>query len=283
MLEATTPQELLDAKDIHEQALVDAESEAGSSSESPVLPFSPNKVLAKCVVQLQLVGVVDKVVQQHWSKFTGAQLEKWLDMLSSVHDFAKRFQNERGLRFWLWKGGFMLKVKMKNDRPPSLLSQESQAVSSIVHIVFHLLDSEIAGSASSSGGQSGSSAASQKRESARRQVAEPRLVAICTEVLEKFIAIERKHSAAKREGGKVGLEASREVQMFFPIVVHILKAFEGAPARFFRANLVWLWPLLVQLVRIDYSTDELDAREVLSSVMEKCVGPVVAAGVANLK
>jgi hypothetical protein len=279
LLKATTPQELLDAKDIHEEALARAESEdGGGSSESPVLPFSPNKVLAKCVVQLQLVGVVDKVVQKHWSKFTGAQLEKWLDMLSSVHDFAKRFQKERGLRFWLWKGGFMLRVKMKNDRPPSLLSQESQAVSSIVHIVFHLLDGEVA----SRGSGGGDNAAGQQHEAARRLVAEPRLVAICTEVLEKFIGIDRKLSAAKKGGSKVGLEALREVQMFFPIVVHILKAFEGAPAPFFRANLGWLWPLLAQLVCIDYSTDELDAREVLSSLMEKCVGPVVAAGVEKL-
>lgn len=182
----------------------------------------------------------------------------------------------------------MLKVKMKNDRPPSLLSQESQAISSIVHIVFHLLDgiddsTDNGSSSRSSSNSDSSSDASQKRNSARRRVAEPRLIAICTEVLTKFIGIDRKLSAAKKKGSNVGLEASREVQMFFPIVVHILKAFEGAPAPFFRANLVWLWPLLTQLVRIDYSTDELDAREVLSSLMEKCVGPVVVAGVETLK
>ena len=82
---------------------------------------------------------------------------------------------------------------------------------------------------------------------------------------------------------KVGLEASREVQMFYPIVVRILTAFETAPAPFFRSNLVWLWPLLAKLVRVDYSTDELDAREVLSRLMETCVGPVLAAGVEKLQ
>ena len=57
----------MDAKEIHDGAL-----EAASSSESaspPVLPFSPSKVLAKCIVQLELVGVVDKVVQKHWNSF----------------------------------------------------------------------------------------------------------------------------------------------------------------------------------------------------------------------
>ena len=189
-------------------------------------------------------------------------------MLLSVHDFAKGSRT-RVASAWLWKGGFMLKVKMKNDRPPSLLSQESQAVF-FVNIVFHLFDNvDEAG---------GGDVASQKHESSRRQVAEPRLVSICTEVLTKFISIDKKLSAREKEGAKVGLEASREVQMFFPIVVRILSAFESAPAPFFRANLVWLWPLLAKMVRINYSTDELDAREVLSRLMETCVGPVLAAG-----
>ena len=108
-------------------------------------------------------------------------------------------------------------------------------------------------------------------------------MSICTEVLTKFISIDKKLSAREREGAKVGLEASREVQMFYPIVVRILTAFETAPAPFFRSNLVWLWPLLAKLVRVDYSTDELDAREVLSRLMETCVGPVLAAGVEKLQ
>ena len=44
-------------------------------------------------MQLQLVGVVDKAVQAHWSKFTGQQLEKWLNMLS-VHDFVTSSRTE---------------------------------------------------------------------------------------------------------------------------------------------------------------------------------------------
>merc|ERR1712072_1648954 len=88
----------------------------------------------------ELVGVVDKIVQKHWSSFTGKQIELWLNMLANVYSFARNFQNEKSLRHWLWKGGFMLKVKMKNDRPPGLLSQESASISSYVHIVFHLHD-----------------------------------------------------------------------------------------------------------------------------------------------
>ena len=123
--------------------------------------------------------------------------------------------------------------------------------------------------------------ASQKHESSRRQVAEPRLVSICTEVLTKFISIDKKLSAREREGAKVGLEASREVQMFYPIVVRILTAFETAPAPFFRSNLVWLWPLLAKLVRV-----LLDGR----AMRERCFQAdgnvrrtVLAAGVEKLQ
>ena len=261
---------------MYEDALAAAEREdEASTSEAPMLPFSPNKVLAKCVVQLQLVGVIDTVVQKHWKRFNGPQLEKWLNMLISVHNFAKQFQEERGLRFWLWKGGFMLKVKMKNDRPPSLLSQESQAVSSLVRIVFHLLDS--------SDDDSGNQNPGAGHEEARKVVAEPYLVKICTEVLKKFLRIDRKLAKAKRDGSKIGLEEQREVQMFYPIVVNILQQLRSAPGPFFRANLTWLWPLLAQLVRIDYSTGDLDAREILASLMEECVAPIVAAGVDKLK
>ena len=54
--DATTPQELLEAKVVYEKACgCQRASEGSSSAEPPVLPFSPNKVLAKGVVQLQLV------------------------------------------------------------------------------------------------------------------------------------------------------------------------------------------------------------------------------------
>ncbi len=163
------------------------------------------------------------------------------------------------MRRWLWKGGFMLKVKMKNDRPPSLLSQESSALSSFVHIVFHLHDEMPAG-------QEGAD-----HSAARRDVAEPHLVRVCTEVLKKFARIDRALSEAKRSGGRVGLEETREVQMFQPIVVNILTALESAPAPFFRKHLTWLWPLLAELV----CADSHGLREQLSRLMVACVTPAL--------
>ena len=73
LLKSTTPQELMDSKIIHDNALqASIHEENGTNAVvQPTLPFSPSKVLAKCIVQLELVGVVDKIVQKHWSSFTG--------------------------------------------------------------------------------------------------------------------------------------------------------------------------------------------------------------------
>ena len=262
LLIATTPQELMDAKDIHSGAVEAAAS--SNSAAPPVLPFSPSKVLAKCIVQLELVGVVDKVVQKHWNKFTGEQVEKWLNMLSNVYEFARTFQDEKGLRHWLWKGGFMLKVKMKNDRPPSLLSQESASISSFVHIVFHLHDEN-----SKEDDYSG----------ARRKVTEPRMVEICTQVLNKYIHIDRNLAEVSRKGGRAGLEEMREKQMFLPIVVNILSEFQRGDDSFLRNHLTWLWPLMTRLI----SADSIEIRAALSSLMENAMTNVVEAGVKALQ
>jgi hypothetical protein len=251
----------MDAKDIHDGAL-----KAASSTESaspPVLPFSPSKVLAKCIVQLELVGVVDKVVQKHWNSFTGQQVGKWLDMLASVYRFARSFQDERGLRRWLWKGGFMLKVKMKNDRPPSLLSQESASISSFVHIVFHLNDKDV----NTNGRHSHSHSV------ARQNVAEPRMVEICKEVLKKYIEIER-NMAEKKNGPS--LEELREKQMFLPIVVNILREFKNASDEtFVHRHLSWLWPLMTSLIAVE----SIEIRSALGQLMENSLTVIMERGV----
>jgi hypothetical protein len=235
-----------------------------------VLPFSPSKVLAKCIVQLELVGVVDKVVQKHWSSFTGEQIEKWLAMLSSVYNFARKFQDETSLRRWLWKGGFMLKVKMKNDRPPSLLSQESASISSFVHIVFYLHDD---GDAAPTESDVTSRA---NHSAARRKVAEPKMVQICTHVLTKYIQIDRNLAEIASSGGRADLEELREKQMFLPIVVRILKEFSKATDEaFLHGHLSWLWPLMSRLVQ----TESVEIRTALGQLMEQSLTKVIGAGV----
>lgn len=271
MLSSTTPQELMDAKEIHDGAL-----EAASSSESaspPVLPFSPSKVLAKCIVQLELVGVVDKVVQKHWNSFTGGQVEQWLNMLSTVYRFARGFQDEKGLRRWLWKGGFMLKVKMKNDRPPSLLSQESASISSFVHIVFHLHDPHRSGMGNDM------SADTTDHSIARQKVAEPRMVEICKQVLNKYSDIDAQMAEKIKKGGRASLEEVREKQMFLPIVVNILTQFmKVTETLFVHRHLVWLWPLMVRLV----AADSIEIRTVLGQLMAQSMTAVVEKGVEEM-
>ena len=264
----------MDAKNIHDGAL-----EAAASSESaspPVLPFSPSKVLAKCIVQLELVGVVDKVVQKHWSKFTGEQVEKWLAMLSDVFRFARQFQDETSLRRWLWKGGFMLKVKMKNDRPPSLLSQESASISSFVHIVFHLHDQGVEKKRNGGGGGGGGGGSRVDHSAARRKVAEPKMVQICMQVLTKYIEIDRNLVEIASSGGRAGLEELREKQMFLPIVVSILTEFlQTTDETFLHGHLSWLWPLMSRLVQ----TESVEIRIVLGRLMEQSLTKVIEAGV----
>ena len=57
------------------------------STVTKKLWFSPPAVLAKCIIQLQLVNVAGVVVETRSSSFSADHLERWLDMLSSVFSF----------------------------------------------------------------------------------------------------------------------------------------------------------------------------------------------------
>jgi len=200
-------------------------------------------------------------------------------MLANVYSFARNFQNEKSLRHWLWKGGFMLKVKMKNDRPPSLLSQESASISSYVHIVFHLHDVATEENTEENTTDTTTEKKQKDCSNERKAVAEPKMIQICQQVLNKYIEIDLNIKQTTMKGHRAGLEELREKQMFLPIVVHILMEFEKNEDLFLRSHLSWLWPLMTRLI----GAESVEIRTVLSRLMEQSMTTVVEAGVKALE
>ena len=122
---------------VYEKALADASATSeGSSSAEPLCSCLPNKVLGR-PVQLQLVGVVDKVVATGQS--SSQQLEKWLNMLLSVHDFLEVVPERE------WPASGCGRVDSCSSQDEERSSAESLVAGKsgcflYCNIVFHLFD-----------------------------------------------------------------------------------------------------------------------------------------------
>merc|ERR1711871_623676 len=101
------------------------------------LPFSPHRVLSMCFVQLDLIQAVNVVTEKHWNFMKTEHISCWLSMLKEVSTFASEFNKDLPLRVHLLNSGFMRMLRMSDQRrPPSLLNQESQAISVYLKILI---------------------------------------------------------------------------------------------------------------------------------------------------
>ncbi|CAB3982629.1 brefeldin A-inhibited guanine nucleotide-exchange 1 isoform X1 [Paramuricea clavata] len=150
-----------------------------------------NSLIIKCVVQLELIQMIDNVVfypstsrredednmaeirgmtgprrvnkQEHDGMFpqlTSQQLFLFCEVLEESHKFAKSFNCDNDVRTALWKAGF------KGQSKPNLLKQETSSLACLLRILFRMYDDET------------------RRDS--WQDVEQRMLRICNEALQHF-------------------------------------------------------------------------------------------------
>jgi hypothetical protein len=198
-----------------------------------MLWFSPPTVLAKCIVQLELVNVVGVVVRAHGKRLNDDHVGHWLDMLASVFSFANAFNCKLDLRRHLWRAGFMQSVGMDAERPPSLLSQEVQGIQSYYGIVLDLY--------------------AQQDGDASGNAVEERLVSICKRILDRYTALCKFDGPGKKLDEELDeiqeSDIAREMGMFTPLVQQVLDSWSKVEKSKFVKHLPWLFPALTNLIR----------------------------------
>lgn len=224
--------EMLNGGDFQEE---DTKSpEAGSSSPEAKIDF--RVVRAKCVVQLLLIQLVQDVVVSFYLDLT---TEHILDLATSVetsYAFAHNFNINIDLRFSLWRAGFMNQV-------PNLLKQETTGLTAYLRIIFWLYLDESKDS---------------------EALAEPKLIALCSRVLNGFV-----HSC---EEARSKPEEQREVVALIPVVTFIVNGMMQMSSHQFEKHLPTLYHLLLNLAEC---ADDRLVRSAVMNLLRARLGPML--------
>jgi brefeldin A-inhibited guanine nucleotide-exchange protein len=212
-------------------------NEPGSIMSS--LRFSPRQVLSMCYVQLDMIAVIENVIDKHWDNISSKNIMLWLKMLKEMFSFAKEFNDNILHRIRLLNAGFMRKINdsiknVKNnqsqERPPSLLNQESQATFAYLVILFRLIG-----------------CGRGDVESFIDDI-DVELEKVCSGFIQRYINCESQSIQDTESDIIENAERVRLGLVFGPLVVDILKIWESAAKETFEKHAYWLKPLLFNMI-----------------------------------
>ena len=102
--------------------------------DGSAIPFAPNQVVTKCVIQLGLIQCVGIVIHDFLSCLDESHVRALAAVLKASATFARRFNADRQLREALLSAGFTPAV----NKLPSLLKQETSSKQQLLSLLFNL-------------------------------------------------------------------------------------------------------------------------------------------------
>jgi brefeldin A-inhibited guanine nucleotide-exchange protein len=215
------------------------EIERKSSDAKPVSPVTKidfRVVRAKCVVQLLLIQLVQDAVVSFYLDLSTEHILALASSVETSYSFAHDFNADIELRFSLWRTGFMNQV-------PNLLKQETTGLTAYLRIIFWLYLDESKGSEAS---------------------AEPKLIALCSRVLNGFVL--------SCEEARSKPEEKREVDALIPVVTFIVNGMMQMSTEQFEKHLPTMYHLLLNLSEC---ADDRLVRSAVCNLLRARIGPML--------
>ncbi|PXF40791.1 Brefeldin A-inhibited guanine nucleotide-exchange protein 1 [Gracilariopsis chorda] len=210
---------------LYEEFIPDEDQDTGNTQDAIAVvdeseEVEPNRVRfkvvrAKCVVQLQLIKVAQKVVVCFYKHLPTERILDLGESLSLSYLFAHNFNANIDLRFRLWRTGFMNQV-------PNLLMQETQGLTACLRLLFWMyLDPE---------------------RVEHKEETEEKVMSLCEGVLRNYInsCYESKRNAESEE--------RREVTAFSPVISFIVLGMMQLSHDQFERQLPSLYSILLDLM-----------------------------------
>ncbi|UJO14136.1 hypothetical protein CLAFUW4_03696 [Fulvia fulva] len=174
-----------------------------------------NQIITKCVLQLLMIETVSELFNNDavYASIPSHLLLRLMKLLKTSYHFAKRFNEDRGLRTRLFREGFM-------KQPPNLLKQESGSASVYVLILLRMY------------ADSSDSRAASKPET------EAALIPLCSDIIASYISLDEETQ-------------QRNIQTWRPVVIDVLEGYTGFADPEFNKHVQTFAPLAVGLMNRD--------------------------------
>ncbi|XP_071723844.1 brefeldin A-inhibited guanine nucleotide-exchange protein 5-like [Rutidosis leptorrhynchoides] len=209
-------------------------------------------VRGKCITQLLLLGAIDGIQKQYWSKLKLQQKVSIMDVLFSLVEFAASYNSYSNLRFRMHH--------VPPERPPvNLLRQELFGTS----IYLDILQKTTSRFDVDKEPENDNSDENHKKVSDRSEeeekfegVVEDKLVSFCEQVLGGASDIQ------SHVGETTNMDIHRVLELRSPVIVKVLRGMSLMNNKIFRRHLREFYPLLSKLV----CCDQTDIREALADL-----------------
>ncbi|KAF2771882.1 hypothetical protein EJ03DRAFT_341965 [Teratosphaeria nubilosa] len=191
---------------------------ATPSKQQPPIPVTAarrryfNQIITKCVLQLLMIETVSELFSNDsvYASIPSHLLLRLMGLLKRSYHFAKRFNEDKGLRGRLFREGFM-------RQPPNLLKQESGSASVYVGILVRMYnDPEV-------------------ERAASRSETEAALIPLCQDIIAAYISLDEETQ-------------QRNLVTWRPVVVDVLEGYNGFDDEAFGKHVEVFAPLAVQLM-----------------------------------
>jgi guanine nucleotide-exchange factor len=203
-----------------------------SKQESVLL----QSVRTKCVTQLLLLGALDSFQKNHWQRLQPSHKRLFMDILSSMADFAASYNSDLNLRSRM--------QHVCGDRPPpNLLRLETEGA----HVYLAVLNK----TATQTGDEVEGTG-----EPDLREEAETRLVLYCGHILKEVSTLQ----PATREA--VDADYHRALGLRSPVTVQVLNAMKNMDSSMFKKHLSEFYPYFTKLI----CSDQMDVRKALGEL-----------------
>lgn len=170
-----------------------------------------NKIITRCVLQLLMIETVNELFSNDavYAQIPSSELLRLMGLLKSSYTFAKKFNNNKGLRMRLWREGFM-------KQPPNLLKQESGSAACYVNILLRMYHDE-----------------GEERRRSRAET-EAALIPLCADIIRSFVLLDETQP--------------RNIEAWRPVVVDVMEGYTNFARDDFERHIETFYPLGVDLL-----------------------------------
>jgi len=228
------------------------------NEESPLLTC----IRGKCITQLLLLGAIDCIQKNHWSRLQPSHKIVIMDILLSILDFAASYNSSAKLR--------MRMHQIPADRlPVNILRQEIEGTHIYLEVLHKStvqdntngedLKNNISNLDDSSAANVSNHKDIKKEEEKLREIAEQKLVSFCGQVLKDTSDLQ------PGLGEAVDADVHRVLVLRSPVIVKVLSGMCIMDNNIFKRHLGEFFPSVTKLV----CSDQMDVRRALGDLFKK--------------
>ncbi|KAG7022783.1 Brefeldin A-inhibited guanine nucleotide-exchange protein 1, partial [Cucurbita argyrosperma subsp. argyrosperma] len=240
---------------------VDVASDQGLSADGlddddlQMASYIVSRMKSHIAMQLLIIQVITDLYKSHTQPFSEANISIILDIFSSVATHSQKLNSNTVLHKKLQKACSILEIS-----DPPLVHFENESYRSYLNFLQNMLaDSPSLTNAT---------------------LVESELVVVCEQILHIYLKCTGAPSEKKEPNQPVlhwilplGSAKKEEVAARTSLVVSALEVIRGFERDLFKRCVQRLFPLLVDLVRSEHSSGEVQL--VLSSILQSCIGPII--------